>query len=131
MPQKQSHTWQFVPDPEVFRILSALSQTESEDYINAAVKAFALSQGAVQVAERGGSDLGPAGQVAAQLERIFGGTCDTIKASAADSADYVLLTESNSQLTVKCSINDAIDILKSLRQPISVQEVWDIMSVLG
>lgn len=130
MPQKQSRTWQFVPDSEVLRILSGLSEAESDDYINAAIKAFAVSRGAAAT-DAAGADLSPAGQVAAQLERIFGGTDDTIKASAADSADYVVLTESKSRLSVKCSIKDAIDILKSLRQPISVQEVWEIMSMLG
>lgn len=132
--QRQSmRTIEFRPDTEALKILEGLAPDARDKYINDAVKAFSSGTGKPNTATSAApkSDNSPAGLVTAELERIFGGTCDTIRASAADSDDFVMMTETASQLRVKCGIKDAIDILKSLRQPITVQEVWDIMSVLG
>lgn len=133
MQQQGSRTIQFTPDSEVLKVLEGMSSPELDKYLNNAIKAYVASVGTAPSAapSKQSTDNSPAGQVTAELDRIFGGTCDTIKASDADSADYVFMTETASQLRVKCGIKDAIDILKSLRQPITVQEVWEIMSVLG
>lgn len=131
MQQRQSNrTIEFEPDSETLKIIEGKAQAERDKYINDAIKAFSAVSAAQKEAKRPENST-PAELVMAEIERIFGGTCDTIKASAADSADYVVLCEATSQLRVKCGIKDTLDILKSLRQPITVKEVWEIMSVLG
>jgi hypothetical protein len=128
-PQKQeSRVIQFSPDPESRKILDTLDQGARDKFINDAIKAYGKFAPAASPATAAST---PAEQVNAELRRIFGGACDAINAAPSDSNDYVAITELVSNQQVKCGIKDAIDILKSLRQPITTQEVWEIISVLG
>ena len=119
---------QFSPDAESSKILDALDQGARDKFINDAIKAYSKVAAPLPVANAAST---PAEQVNIELCRIFGGACDAIKASPADSNDNVAITELVTNQRVKCGIKDAIDILKSLRQPITTQEVWEIISVLG
>ncbi len=127
MPQKQG-VFEFVPNAETLKILEALDASACDKYINEAIKAFAQAAPSARALAVGNS---PAEQVNAELRRIFGDKFDGIVASKSDSDDYVVLKEAQAPKPVSCGIKDALDILKSLRQPITVSEVWEIMSVLG
>ncbi|HEY9685216.1 MAG TPA: hypothetical protein V6C86_26820 [Oculatellaceae cyanobacterium] len=125
---QESGVMQFSPDPQSRKILDALDAEARNKFINDAIKSYSKIAAPVQSVS---NDNSPAALVNWELRRIFGGACDAIQASSADSADYVAITELVTNQRVKCGIKDAIDILKSLRQPITTQEVWEIISVLG
>jgi len=128
MQQKQAPcVFEFVPDSETLKILQALAPGGCDNYINDAIKAF--SQAVPSRTPVVGNT--PAEQVNAELQRIFGDSFVAISASKADHDDYVVLKESNTPTPVRCGIKDVLDILKSLRQPITAPEVWEIMSVLS
>jgi hypothetical protein len=129
MQQKQTAcAFEFVPDSETLKILEALDHGARDQYINDAIKAFSHASPPAKTPVGGTS---PADQVNAELQRLFGHSFVAILASKADHDDYVVLKEVHTPTPVRCGIKDVLDILKSLRQPITAAEVWEIMSVLS
>jgi len=120
---------EFAPDAESTRILQGMQGAERDKYINDAIKAFS-AKAPVQTTAAS-KPTSPAEQVTAELTRLFGTEFDAIKSSPGSSDQTVVLTEASSRLQAKCATQDALDILKSLRQPITEQEVWEILSCLG
>ena len=129
MQQKQATSlFEFVPDSETLKILEAVDHGARDNYINNAIKAFSQASLPAKTPVVGNS---PADQVNAELQRLFGPSFDAVLACKADNDDYVVLKEVNTPTPVRCGIKDALDILKSLRQPITAAEVWEIVSMLS
>jgi hypothetical protein len=120
--------FEFVPDLETLKILEAVGHGTRDQYINDAIKAFSRAAPPARTPVAGNS---AADQVNAELQRLFGDTFVAIIASKADHDDYVVLKEVRTPAPVQCGIKDVLDILKSLRQPITAAEVWEIISVLS
>ena len=102
----------YSPDDEARRILESLTPDERNRFINEAVKSFRQSP----------SDAGT--PVQAQLSRLFG-TSDYILAD--ESTAPCTLMRKSTQQKIRCKAEDVLDVLKSLRQPIGEDEVWDLL----
>lgn len=77
------------------------------------------------------ADAPPDVRVDYELTRIFGeGGGSMSAASNGSDGSSVKICNSETQVTVTCGTADALDILKSLRQPITPKEVWEILEAI-
>lgn len=78
------------------------------------------------------ADAPPEVKVNYELTRIFGdGGGSMSAASNGNDGSSVKICNSETLVTVTCGTADALDILKSLRQPITPKEVWEIMEAIS
>jgi hypothetical protein len=102
----------YSPDEDARRILESLTPEERNRFINEAVKSFRTSV------------PDSSSRVQTQLKRLFG-TSDQITAD--ESTGVCILQRTSTQQKIQCKTDDVLDVLKSLRQPISDDEVWDLL----
>jgi|AGTN01.2.fsa_nt_gi hypothetical protein len=76
------------------------------------------------------ADAPPDVRVNFELTRIFGEGGGSMSAANASDDSSVKICNSENQVTVMCGTADALDILKSLRQPITPKEVWEIIEAI-
>lgn len=113
----------YVPDDEAMQILSSVPPEQRDNFINQAIKA-AKSQIAIASAANSVSAQDPISQ---ELLRIFGGDASSIAATPADSEGRVKLLNTTNNQTATCISQEIMDVLKSLRPPITLEEVWDLL----
>jgi len=77
------------------------------------------------------ADAPPDVRVDYELTRIFGEGGGSMSAAnnGSDGAS-VKICNGETMVTVTCGTADALDILKSLRQPITPEEVWEILEAI-
>lgn len=77
------------------------------------------------------ADAPPDARVDYELTRIFGEGGGSMSAAnnGSDGAS-VKICNGETMVTVTCGTADALDILKSLRQPITPEEVWEILEAI-
>lgn len=111
----------YVPDDEAMHILASVPPEKRDSFINEAIKA-AKSQSPAAPKSSGGQD-----PISLELQRIFGNQAQAIAATPQDANGQVKLLNTKSNQTVTCVSQEIMDVLKSLRPPITLEEVWDLV----
>ena len=126
MKQLTQGTVQFQAEESTLRILAALSSEEQDSFINEAIQKFgALTPPKAQTS---GS---PSSQIRNELERLFGANLGALDAQESTEAERVVLLRSDTGEKAQCPLGDTLSILKSLRQPITPLEVWEIVASMA
>lgn len=119
----------YVPDEEAMQILGSVPSEKRDQFINQAIKAWKSSAvpkigDPAKSPSAGGGTQDPISQ---ELGRIFGNDKSQISATAIDSDGRVKLLNTTSNQTITCVSQEIMDVLKSLRPPITQEEVWDLL----
>ena len=126
MKQLAQGTVQFQADEKTMGILSALSPDEQDSYINQAIqRLFALTPPKTKASGSASS------QIRSELERLFGTNLGALDAQEAAKGEQVILLRSDTGEKAQCPLSDTLSILKSLRQPITPSEVWEIVASMA
>ncbi len=149
----------FRADAETLRILEKIGLEKKDDFINRAVHAYATAGGAFEyaagkgVASGGGlSALNPAGsysigaasdtagsnvapgdlaaQLNAELERLLGPSSGVTAALASGNPQLVEFNKSGQKIA-SLELSECQSILKSLRPPISLAEVVEMLTLMS
>lgn len=118
----------YVPDGEAMQILSSVPSEKRDQFINQAIKAW-KSSAAHKIGNPPVTHGEPVMQdpISQELGRIFSNDKSQISATAVDSDGRVKLLNTTSNQTITCVSQEIMDVLKSLRPPITQEEVWDLL----
>ena len=128
MKQLTKGTVQFQADERTQAILAALSPEEQDAFINRAIQKFSTLNPPKS------KDSGSASsQIRNELERLFGANFNQFALDAQEAAEgeRVVLMRSDTGEKAQCPLGDTLSILKSLRQPITPAEVWEIVASMS
>lgn len=114
----------YVADDEAMQILDSVPLAKRDGFINEAIKAAKskLHQSPAAPKASGGQD-----PISLELQRIFGDEAGAIAATPQDANGHVKLLNTKSNQTIACVSQEIMDVLKSLRPPITLEEVWDLV----
>lgn len=112
----------YVPDDEAMQILSSVPPEQRDQFINQAIKSAKSQTAPTQMRAAAAQD-----PISQELLRIFGNEASSIAATPADSDGRVKLLNTKNNQTATCVSQEIMDVLKSLRPPITLEEVWDLL----
>jgi hypothetical protein len=127
----------FRADAETLRILEKIGLDQKDDFINRAVKAYATSGGAFEYAAGKGSssviaasgDVGS--QLNAELERLLGSNSGVRAVLAPGNPQLVEFYKAGGGKIASLELSECQSILKSLRPPISLAEVVEMLTLMS
>lgn len=113
----------FYPDREAQKVLDQIPFEKRNQFINDAIKSHRQQPSEEQNAGKPGMSLN------AELERLLGKNCGVfVKEVDATSVEF---TDQERRAFARLTKPEAFDILQSLRPPITLDEVVDMLTALG
>lgn len=118
----------FRADLESIGILAGLKEEDRSAYINAAIKMFATEGGVKAVAP---TPTGPLAEITAEVRRLLGDSPGIEATLLPGEPQIVKFTKSDESPLANLELDDCRAILKSLRPPITLAEVVEMLMLMS